>query len=128
MSRPSRFSRLAATAGAEDWEHDRWGTAMSLFFDVASVLDMTDVAGDVTPAPFARWNYRRAPFTVPSAETVAARADGFAEGEFADDFTYGQVALAAAYVAGEVTQDDLIYAGNVLHHYTGLLRLSGADY
>jgi hypothetical protein len=89
---------------------------------------MTDIEGDVTPQPFARWQYQRAPFAVPSVETVAARADDFSEGEWADDYTYGQVSLASAYVSGDITQSDLIYAGDVLSRYTDLLRQFGKDY
>jgi hypothetical protein len=125
----SRFERIATVAG-QDWDdYDRWGSAMSLFFSVAAVLDMTDIEGDVTPGPFARWDYNRPPYTpVPAVETVAARAEEFSEGEYVDDFSYAEISLAAAYVAGEVTQDDLIYAGNVLDRYTAQLRLAGADY
>lgn len=124
----SRFDRIIDLAGV-DWDiHDIWGTAMCMFFDVASVLDMTDIAGDVTPQPFDRWQYGRAPFTIPAVETVAARAEDFSEGEFADGCTYGQVALAQAYVNEEITQADLIYAGDVLSRYTDLLRRTGKDY
>jgi hypothetical protein len=124
----SRFERIASIAGDFD-SYDKWGSAMALFFGVAAVLDMTDIEGDVTPGPFARWEYNRAPYTsVPSVEIVAARVEDFSEGEFADDFSYAEIALAAAYVAGEVTQDDLIYAGDVLDRYTAQLRLAGADY
>jgi hypothetical protein len=101
---------------------------MGMFFDVASVLDMSDIEGDVSPEPFARWQYQRAPFTVPAIETVAARADDYNEGEWADDYTYGQVALAIAYQDGEITQADLIYAGDVLSRYTDILRRNGKDY
>jgi hypothetical protein len=138
----SRFERIADIAGADDWQYDPWGTSMGLFFDVASVLDMSDVAGDVTPEPFARWGYQRArwgyqrarwgyqraPFTVPAIGTVAARGDDFHEGEFADDYSYAQVALAMAVRDDELSQDDLIYAGNVLDRYTSLLRRAGRDY
>jgi hypothetical protein len=124
----TRLDRVVGIAGAEDWQHDAWGTSLGLFFDVASVLDMSDVAGDITPQPFERWQYRRAPFTVPDVESVAARADGFREGECADDYSYGQVSLASAYVSGELTQADLIYAGDVLSRYTDVLRRSGRDY
>ena len=125
----SRFDRIAEIAGADDWDYDPWGTSMSLFFDVASVLDMSDVAGIVTTEPFARWNFRPAPFTaVPSIEDVAARADDFSEGEWADDYSYAEISLAAAMQADEITQDDLIYAGDVLDRYTALLRRAGKDY
>jgi len=124
----SRFERIVHIAGADDWHHDAWGTAMGMFFDVASVLDMSDIEGDVSPEPFARWQYQRAPFTVPAIETVAARADDYNEGEWADDYTYGQVALAIAYQDGEITQADLIYAGDVLSRYTDILRRNGKDY
>ena len=124
----SRFVRIAEIAGVDDW-YDRWGAAMNLFFDIAEVLDMTDIEGDVTPGPFAQWQYRRSPVvTVPAIETVAARAEDFAEGEWADDYSYSQVALAAAYRDGEIDQSDLIYAGNVLERYTALLELAGKSY
>jgi len=124
----SRFARIAEIAGADDW-YDKWGTAMGLFFDIAEVLDMTDIAGDVTPEPFAQWQYRRSPVgAVPAIETVAARAEDFSGGEWSDDFSYGVVSLAAAYRDGEITQDDLIYAGNVLQRYTALLELAGRSY
>ncbi len=128
MMHKSRFELIIDLAGVYWSEYDLWGTAMGMFFDVASVLDMTDIVGDVTPRPFERWQYRRAPFTVPSVEAVAARADHFNEGEYSDDYTYGQVSLASAYVNGEVSQADLIYAGDVLSRYTYLLRKAGKDY
>jgi hypothetical protein len=80
---------------------------MNLHFDIAEVLDMTDIA---------------------SIETVAARAEDFAEGEWSDDYSYSLVALAAAYRDEVVSQADLIYAGNVLSRYTSLLKLAGVDY
>lgn len=124
----SRFDRIADIAGADDWEHDPWGTSMGLFFDVASVLDMSDVAGDVTDVVFRRWDYHRAPFAIPSIETVAARGDDFNEGEFADDYTYAQVSLAIAIRDGDLSQADLVYAGDVLARYTDLLKRSRRDY
>ena len=125
----SRFDRISAIAGVgSEWVYDKWGYSMGMLFDIASVLDMSDIEGDVTPKPFARWQYRRAPFTIPSIETVAARSDDFNEGEWADDYTWGQVSLAVAVRDGEITQADLIYAGDVLSRYTNLLRLNGKDY
>lgn len=125
--RSSRFDRVRDIAGADD-DSDRWGWAMNLFFDVASVLDMSDIECDVTLQPFDRWQYQRAQVAVPDIETVAARADDFTEGEYADDYTYGEVALAVAVRDGDLTQADLIYAGDVLDRYTSLLRLAGMDY
>jgi len=61
-------------------------------------------------------------------DTVAARADDFAEGEWADDYSYGQVALAVAVRDGDIATGDLIYAGDVLSRYAALLRLAGKDY
>jgi hypothetical protein len=123
----SPLQRVMVAAGAEDW-FDKWGTALGLMFDVASVLDMSDIEGDMTPAPFARWKYRRAPFTVPAIETVAARSDDYREGEWTGDYTYGQVSLAAAVRDGDLSQSDLIYAGDVLNRYTALLAANGKDY
>lgn len=124
----SRFTRVMLASVVEIDGFDLWGSTMEMFFAVASVLDMTDIEGNVSPEPFARWQYGRAPFTIPAVETVAARADDFSEGEFADDYSHAQVMLASAYVNGEVTQSDLVYAGDVLSRYTDLLRRNGRDY
>jgi len=124
----SPLRRVIDTAGADDWQHDPWGTATSLFYDVASVLDMSDIEGDVTPRPFFRWGYCRGPFTVPAIETVADRATDFAEGEWPDDCSYGQVSLAVAVRDEAISQADLVYAGDVLSRYTDLLRRNGQDY
>jgi hypothetical protein len=93
---------------------------MSLFFDVAEVLDMTDIEGDVTPGLFAQWQYRRSPMvTVPAVETVAARAKDFSRGRVVDDYTYSVVALAVAYRDEIITQADLVYAGRNLEDQIG---------
>ena len=124
-----RFDRIADIAGAEDWDHAPLETSLGLFFDIASVLDMSDIEGDVTPEPFARWQYRRTPFTVPSIETVADRyISEFSEGEWSDDYTYGQIELAYALHNEQITQADLIYAGDVLNRYLELLKLADRDY
>ncbi|BBC53801.1 hypothetical protein [Mycobacterium phage PP] len=119
-----RFNLIADIAGADDW-YDLYGTALNLHFDIAEVLDASDVEGDVTPGPFARWQYRRPPLTVPDLETIAARAEDFSEGEWADDYGYATVALASALLAGEITQADLVYVGDVLSRYLTLLEANG---
>lgn len=125
----TRFDRIASITYSDDWEYDPFGTAMALHFAIAEVLDASDVEGDVTPEPFDRWQYRRAPArTVPALEVIAARAEDFHEGEWSDDYSYATVALAAALVAGEVSQDDLIYAGDVLSRYVAVLERSGKTY
>ena len=131
MIHKSRFDIIADIAGADSWQHDPWGTSMNLFFDIAAVLDMSDVEGNVTPEPFARWQYRPANVRIGGVndlESVAARADDFSEGEFAGDYSYGTIMLASALVEGDITQADLIYAGNVLDRYTELLRRAERDY
>lgn len=127
----SRFEIVLREAGIDDsWDaHDQWGTAIGLFFDVAEVLNMSDIEGDVTPSLFARWDYRPSPYvTIPAIETVAERAENFSEGEFADDYSYNVVMLASALHNEQITQDDLIYLGNVLDKFTDLLRSAGKDY
>lgn len=114
----NRFKRIADIAGADDW-YDAWGTAMSLHFDIAAVLDASDIDGSVTPWPFARWEYQRPPFTVPSIESMISGADLY---------SYGEVELAKAYFNGEITQADLIHAGDVLERYERTLRAAGKDY
>lgn len=122
----SQFETIANIAGAE-FTIDAYGSAMDLFFDVARVLDASDIEGDVSPQPFTRWQYRRAPFTVPAIETIAQHWDANGD-DMTTDFTYGEVALAAAYRDGQISQSDLIYAGDVLNRYTGLLTAAGLDY
>jgi len=124
----TRFERIADIAGADDWAHDPFGTSMSMFFDVCEVLDAADVEGDVTPEWFREWGYGRGLGTVPAVETIAARADGFAEGEWADDYSYGTVALAYALVSGDIGIADLIYAGRVLNGYVAVVKAYGRDY
>jgi ABC-type transporter lipoprotein component MlaA len=117
----SPLRRIIDHAGAWDWQHDPWGTAMGLAFDVAAVLNASDIEGDVSPAPFARWQYRPSPYvTVPSLESLAAE-DTLAE-------SYGEQSLAQALLDGQITQADLIYAGEVLNRYTALLVANGKDY
>ena len=126
----ARLENVLDIAGADDW-YDPWGTAMALHFDIAAVLDMAQayVREDITTKPFARWQYHRAAArSVPALEDVAARADDFAEGEWADDYTYGTVMLAAALYAEQISAADLIYAGDVLAKYTHLLELAGKSY
>lgn len=133
----SRFTRIAETAGSElPTERDVWGETMRVFFAVAEVLHTTaevvmesDGYHDHALEAFARWDYLPSPYVaVPDVEAVAARASEFSEGEFSDDYSYATVALASAYVNGELTQEDLIYAGDVLSRYSDMLRTAGKDY
>jgi hypothetical protein len=125
----SRFENIMHLAAIELDTHDLWGSALGMFFDIAAVLDMSDVDGSVTPAPFARWDYHRGYGSIPDIHALADRfATDYSEGEFADDYGYSVMALAAAYVDGLVSQADLIYAGDVLDRYTRVLRSAGKDY
>ena len=123
----SRFENVMNEAGA-DFSIDPWGSVMGLFFDIAEVLNMADVEGDMTPALFEKWQYRPGPFAVPDIEAVAAREEDFSEGEFADDYSYGLVALVWALHSGCITVEDLVYAGNVLDRYSRLLDAAGLSY
>ena len=117
----SLVRRVASIAGTDDW-YDAWGAAINLHFDIATVLDAADVAGDTTPQPFARWQYQRPPFTpVAALETIAADKE-------AQMHTPGEVALAQALLAEEISQADLIRAGDVLDRYGRLLTAAGRDY
>lgn len=115
----SPLKKVADYAGAEDWQHDPYGTAMMLFFDVAAVLDAADVAGDITPGPFAEWGYNRGACTVPDLDSLAA-------GDNPD--SYGQRFLAGGILDGEITTDELLYVGRVLHRYVAILTAHGRDY
>lgn len=125
----SRFDRIADIAAADiDMEHYKWGNVMGMFFSVAEVLNASDIAGDVTPEPFARWGYGPSPMAIPDIETITGRAEDYREGEWSDDYRYSTIALAIAYAEGEITQGDLIYAGDVLHRYSILLDRAGKSY
>lgn len=113
----SKLKTVVETAGAWDWAHDPWGTTMMLFFDIAAALDASDIEGDATPAAFTRWGYRRGAAGVPSLETLAE-----------SDESYGAAALAEAILADDLTQADLIYVGDVLSRYSGILKAAGRDY
>lgn len=122
---------------AINWDSgDPWGSTMGMFFDVAEVLHMTsevvmesDGYHDHALEALARWDYRPSPYvSVPDVEDVASRAEHFSEGEFADDYSYGVIQLASAIHSGDLTQSDLIYAGNVLDRYSEVLRRAGKDY
>lgn len=117
----ARFKLVTDHAGADDWACDPYGTAMGLAFDICEVLNASDIEGDVTPPLFSQWQYSPSPHvTVPSLETIAAQGE--------DSDSYGAVYLAQALIDGDVSQADLIYAGNVMHRYTALLTAAGRDY
>lgn len=110
---------VADHAGADDWAHDPYGTAMNLAFDICEVLDAADIEGDITPQPFTRWCYNRgACVTVPSLETLASE-----EGD-----SYGAQSLAQAILDGDITTKQLIYVGDVMDRYTRILAAAGRDY
>lgn len=108
----NRLQTVIDRAGAEDWAHDPWGVALNLAFDICEVID---AAEGRTPS---RWDYHRGASQVPSLETLAAD-----EGD-----SYGAQFLAQAVLDGDITTDDLIYAGDVLNRYTRLLDAAGRSY
>ena len=116
----SNIKLIADHAGADDWAYDPYGTGMNLAFDICEVLNAADVEGDITPAPFARWQYSPSPYvTVPSLDTLADDEEGE---------SWGARALADSLRSGENTTDQLIKAGDVLSRYVSLLTLAGRDY
>lgn len=108
---------IADHAGAEDWRHDPYGTAVNLHFDICEVLDADST--DEGAVALAQWKCSRGAVARQSLESIA-----FYEG----DSGFGAAGLAQALLDGEVTQADLIYAGNVLDRYTDLLTAAGRDY
>jgi len=107
--------------GGADW-YDPWGSAMDLHFDICEVLDAADVAGDLTPALFAAWQYHRSPVVaVPSLDTLAAEVDDPAGGG-------GAAHLAVALRDGDISVADLVYTGRVMDTYCRLLELAGKSY
>jgi hypothetical protein len=116
----STIKLIADHADAWDWAHDPYGTAVGLAFDICEVLNAADVEGDITPEPFARWQYSPSPYVaVPSLDTLADEEDGD---------SYGVRALAESLRDGEITTDQLIKAGDVLDRYIDLCILAGRDY
>lgn len=116
----SPLRKVADYAGADGWSYDPWGTAIMLAFDICAVLNAADTEGNLTRAPFTQWDYKPSPYVaVPSLETLATEDNGD---------SYGERELAQALLDGDITTDDLIYAGNVLNRYTAILRRNGRDY
>ena len=114
-----KLKLVADHAGADGWSYDPYGTATMLAFDIAAVLNASDIDGDVTPGPFDRWAYSPSRYvTVPSLETLASE-----EGD-----SYGEQALAQAVLDGDITQADLIYVGDVMSRNISLLTAAGRDY
>lgn len=95
---------------------DKWGDAMMLHFAIASVLT---AAGDSVPA---EWEYRPG-LSLRGVDSVEVM---FGDDDCAFGFATGQV--ARLYMAGDVTADDLVSAGNVLARYIGLLERAGLSY
>ncbi len=97
---------------------DPWGSAMGMAFalaDVCEALQLT-TARDVL-------NYRPSPYVdTPDIDELA--------GEHHDDcdVTFEAHVLAAAYLAGDVTETDLIRACHVLDRYLDRCKRAGLDY
>lgn len=62
----------------------------------------------------------------PGAQPCEANADTLASDTHGD--SYGAQNLAQAVLDGDITTDDLIYAGNVMDRYTRLLNAAGRSY
>jgi len=106
-----------------DLKPGRLEDAVALHFDICDVLNMLDIEGDITPGPFQAWGYKPSAYvSVPDVEIVAAEAD-----LPLDDQTesWGVIWLCYGLTHGQIRQDDLIYAGNVLQRYTALLEANG---
>lgn len=95
---------------------DKWGCAMGTYFALADVLY---VAGDLVPVA---WKYRPG-LTVQGYKGL----DDMAECA-GSELSYDSEHIAALLVAGEITEPDLLQAGNVLSRYTALLDKTGLSY
>ena len=128
----TRFDNICNIAAADLSERDKWGSAMVLFFDVAEVLHAfrEDAYHEGIDEAFNRWQYQHSPIIGPCLDEMAeAFNEHYSENESNDDVGYGVAALAWALRYGQqISVDDLLYAGEVLHKYTVILRANGHDY
>ncbi len=89
------MDKIISIAGGFD-KHDIWDSTLSIRFDIYDVLD-------------ARY--------ISSIEELALNEEGY--------YSLGVKRLASAMLEGEITPQELIYAGTVLTKYVGLLRFLG---
>jgi hypothetical protein len=85
---------------------DPWGTGMGWFFGITHVI--WHLSAEETPP---HWEYRHG--------IGCTKLD-------TEDWPTGEI--AALYESDEVTDDDLLYVGEVLHRYTAALAAAGKDY
>ena len=96
---------------------DPWGSAMGMAFALADVCEAVGltVARDTL-------DYRPSPYVAtPDLDTLAGAGEE-------DDVTYEAQCLASAYVAGTVTDDDLVRGARVLGRYLSLCERAGRSY
>jgi hypothetical protein len=89
----------------DDYKYDPWGTCMMHWFGVANVLysEFGEVPAD--------WEFR------------PGMGAGEIDSEESPDYQYLE-----SLRAGELTENDLIYAGNVLSRWSNRLKRAGRDY
>jgi hypothetical protein len=83
----------------EDWQHDPWGSAMSVWFAVCAELHMREA--DIP----AEWQYRAAPVDDPRERDTPW-----------------------FYTCNEALTTELLTFGELLHRYARRLRAAGRDY
>jgi hypothetical protein len=105
----------------DDWDdHDSWGSAMSAAWSVAEVARAVDVL-EVESTLEITWNCE----PMIDLNEAAASLD---DRDNDSDVSFGTAILAAAYLSGDVTDDDLLFAARVLSRYLNLCRAAGLDY
>lgn len=97
---------------------DPWGSATSAGWAVAEVARAAAVS-DVDSALEISWG------CVPVID-LGETADSLWDGN--GDVSFETAILAAAYLSGDVTDDDLLFAARVLSRYLDLCESAGLDY
>jgi hypothetical protein len=105
----------------DDWDdYDPWGSAMSAAWTVAEVARAVDVL-EIESILEITWNCVP---VIDLSEAAASLDDRDNNG----DVSFGTAILAAAYLSGDVTDDDLLFVARVLSRYLNLCRAAGLDY
>jgi hypothetical protein len=99
-------------------EGDPFGWALGWQFAIAETLH---IAGEDVPPS---WQFRPSPFMASDDTEELARRARNAEG----DHSYEDETAAALLLAGDITAEELTYAGTVLARYVRLCELAGRSY
>jgi hypothetical protein len=116
-----RYHTPAIAYLIDGWDGgDPWGSAMSAGWAVAEVARAAAVPG-VDSALEISWGCGPVIDLGEAADSLDDRDDN-------GDVSFETAILSAAYLSGDVTDDDLLFAARVLSRYLDLCKSAGLDY